>query len=116
MIDEAFGRGSDDSTRYALELFRKLSLQLLIVTPMQKTHIIEDYVQSVHFIHNEEGKNSMIRNLTIEEYKEEKASYQEGEKSSYQREEKGLNQEERVSYQRESLNQEEKVEYQKGDI
>lgn len=100
MIDEAFGRGSDDSTRYALELFRKLSLQLLIVTPMQKTHIIEDYVQSVHFIHNEEGKNSMIRNLTIEEYREEKASYQEGDNSSYQREEKGLNQEARVEYQK----------------
>ena len=76
MIDEAFGRGSDDSTRYALELFKKLNLQLLIVTPMQKTHIIEDYVQSVHFIHNEGGCNSMIRNLTIEEYKEEKVAYQ----------------------------------------
>jgi uncharacterized protein YPO0396 len=76
MIDEAFGRGSDDSTRYALELFKKLNLQLLIVTPMQKTHIIEDYVKSVHFIHNEGDCNSMIRNLTIEEYKEEKAAYQ----------------------------------------
>lgn len=76
MIDEAFGRGSDDSSRYALELFNKLNLQLLIVTPMQKTHIIEDYVKSVHFIHNEDGHNSMIRNLTIEEYKEEKAAYQ----------------------------------------
>jgi uncharacterized protein YPO0396 len=76
MIDEAFGRGSDDSTRYALELFKKLNLQLLIVTPMQKTHIIEDYVKSVHFIHNEGDRNSMIRNLTIEAYKEEKAAFQ----------------------------------------
>ncbi|MGH7488349.1 MAG: SbcC/MukB-like Walker B domain-containing protein, partial [bacterium] len=32
VIDEAFGRGSDDSTRYGLELFRSLDLQLLIVT------------------------------------------------------------------------------------
>jgi uncharacterized protein YPO0396 len=76
MIDEAFGRGSDDSTRYALELFKKLNLQLLIVTPMQKTHIIEDYVKSVHFIHNEEDCNSMIRNMTIEAYQEEKAAFQ----------------------------------------
>jgi uncharacterized protein YPO0396 len=76
MIDEAFGRGSDDSTRYALELFQKLNLQLLIVTPMQKTHIIEDYVKSVHFIHNEGDCNSMIRNLTIEEYQNEKAAFQ----------------------------------------
>lgn len=78
MIDEAFGRGSDESTRYALELFKRLDLQLLIVTPMQKTHIIEDYVQSVHFIHNQEGKNSMIRNLTIEEFQEEKQAYHGG--------------------------------------
>ena len=76
VIDEAFGRGSDESTRYALELFDKLNLQLLIVTPMQKTHIIEEYVKSVHFIHNEGGRNSMIRNLTIEAYKEEKATFQ----------------------------------------
>ena len=33
VIDEAFGRGSDESARYGLELFRKLNLQLLIVTP-----------------------------------------------------------------------------------
>jgi hypothetical protein len=37
VIDEAFGRGSDDSTRFALELFRRLGLQLLIVTPLQKS-------------------------------------------------------------------------------
>ena len=27
------GRGSDASTRYALDLFRRLGLQLLVVTP-----------------------------------------------------------------------------------
>ena len=36
VIDEAFGRGSDESTQYGLELFSKLNLQLLIVTPLQK--------------------------------------------------------------------------------
>ncbi len=76
VIDEAFGRGSDESTRYGLELFKKLNLQLLIVTPLQKIHIIEDYIRAVHFIDNEEGKNSVIRNLTVKEYKEEKLAYQ----------------------------------------
>ena len=46
VIDEAFGRGSDDSTRYALDLFAKLGLQLLVVTPLQKVHVIEPYVQA----------------------------------------------------------------------
>ncbi|WP_067583940.1 ATP-binding protein [Endozoicomonas ascidiicola] len=72
MIDEAFGRGSDESARYGLELFRKLNLQLLIVTPLQKIHVIEDYVNSVHFVHNQGGNHSMLRNLTIEQYREEK--------------------------------------------
>jgi uncharacterized protein YPO0396 len=72
MIDEAFGRGSDDSARYGLELFSKLNLQLLIVTPLQKIHVIENYVKSVNLVHNEGGKKSMLRNLTISEYKAEK--------------------------------------------
>ncbi len=74
VIDEAFGRGSDQSTRYGLELFKRLNLQLLIVTPLQKIHIIEPYVSSVGFVHSEEGKRSMLRNLTIEEYHKEKAA------------------------------------------
>ena len=74
VIDEAFGRGSDESARYGLELFRKLNLQLLIVTPLQKIHIIEPYVASVGFVHNDQGRESMLRCLGIEEYYEQKAS------------------------------------------
>lgn len=71
LIDEAFGRGSDESTRYGLRLFRQLSLQLLIVTPLQKIHVIEPYIASVGFVHNEDGARSMLRNLTLEEYRAE---------------------------------------------
>ncbi|MQA91369.1 MAG: ATP-dependent exonuclease SbcCD, C subunit-like protein [Gemmatimonas sp.] len=71
VIDEAFGRGSDESTRYGLELFKKLNLQLLIVTPLQKIHVIEPYVANVGFVHNEDGRHSLLRNLTIEEYRAE---------------------------------------------
>jgi uncharacterized protein YPO0396 len=72
VIDEAFGRGSDESAQYGLRLFEQLNLQLLIVTPLQKIHIIEPYVASVGFVHNEGGRESRIRNLTIEEYRLEK--------------------------------------------
>ena len=74
VIDEAFGRGSDESTRYGLELFERLNLQLLIVTPLQKIHVIEPHVASVGFVHNEDGKRSMLRNLTIAEYRAERAA------------------------------------------
>ena len=76
VIDEAFGRGSDESAQYGLRLFAKLNLQLLIVTPLQKIHIIEPHVSSVGFVHNIEGRDSQLRNLTIEEYREEKARNQ----------------------------------------
>jgi uncharacterized protein YPO0396 len=72
MIDEAFGRGSDESARYGLELFTKLNLQLLIVTPLQKIHIIEPFVSSVGFVQNDQGRSSKLRNLSIEEYREER--------------------------------------------
>ena len=73
VIDEAFGRGSDESAQYGLELFSRLNLQLLIVTPLQKIHIIEPFVSNVGFVHNEDGQASKLRNLSIEEYREEKA-------------------------------------------
>jgi len=74
VIDEAFGRGSDESAQYGLELFKQLNLQLLIITPLQKIHIIEPYVSSVGFVHNEEGRSSRVRNLSIEEHLERKAA------------------------------------------
>jgi uncharacterized protein YPO0396 len=73
VIDEAFGRGSDESAQYGLQLFAQLNLQLLIVTPLQKIHIIEPYVASVGFVHNDNGRDSRLRNLIIEAYREEKA-------------------------------------------
>ncbi len=72
VIDEAFGRGSDESARYGLQLFARLNLQLLVVTPMQKIHVIEPFVKAVGFVHNDAGRDSRLRNLTIEEYLTEK--------------------------------------------
>ena len=78
VIDEAFGRGSDESAQYGLRLFQQLNLQLLIVTPLQKIHIIEPYVSSVGFVHNEGGRDSRLRCLTIEEYRAQKAEAEAG--------------------------------------
>ena len=85
VIDEAFGRGSDESTRYGLELFKKLNLQLLIVTPLQKIHVIEGHVNSFHFVSNREGNNSQVSNFTKEEYEKEQLF----EKLSYYYERRG---------------------------
>jgi uncharacterized protein YPO0396 len=74
VIDEAFGRGSDDSARYGLELFRRMDMQLLVVTPLQKIRIIEPYVAGLGFVHSEAGRQSMLRYLSIGQYQAERSS------------------------------------------
>ena len=69
VIDEAFSRGSEMSTRYALRLFTQLGLQLLIVTPLQKIHVIEPHVSAVGFVDNLNGSYSRLQCLTITEYR-----------------------------------------------
>lgn len=75
VIDEAFGRGSEESARFALDLFNRLGLQLLIVTPLQKIHVIEPYVASVGFVDNPNGHHSRLRTLTIAQYREERLAH-----------------------------------------
>ena len=72
VIDEAFGRGSDESARYGLVLFQRMKLQLLIVTPLQKIHVIEPFVAHVGFVANTNGNDSQLRNMTIQEYRDER--------------------------------------------
>ena len=48
---------------------RRLGLQLLIVTPLQKIHVIEPYVSAVGFVDNPTGDYSRLQTLTIEEYR-----------------------------------------------
>lgn len=69
VIDEAFGRGSEQSTRYALDLFTRLGLQLLIITPLQKIRVIEPYVRAVGLVDNQNGNYSSLHGLTVEEFR-----------------------------------------------
>ena len=80
VIDEAFGRSSDDSTRYALDLFEKLSLQLLIVTPAQKIHVIEPYVSGVVLATPSatDGRSSLT-NITMEQFHQKKLAFMQSE-------------------------------------
>ncbi|SEA17222.1 Uncharacterized protein YPO0396 [Desulfuromusa kysingii] len=73
IVDEAFGRGSEESARFGMELFEMLNLQLLVLTPLQKINVIEKYISSVNFVHNNaEGSCSVLRNMTIEELNQER--------------------------------------------
>lgn len=76
VIDEAFGKGSDDSARFALDLFRRLNLQLLMVTPLTKLPVIEPHVSTVGFVANPGGDRSILRSFTIEEYQAERERHE----------------------------------------
>jgi len=76
VIDEAFGKGSDESTRYALDLFKTLKLQLLMATPLQKIHIIENYVDTVHFVATNADGESAVRRISHKELSEELNKHQ----------------------------------------
>lgn len=73
VVDEAFSKLDDDNARYAMQLFAQLGLQLLVVTPMAKLNVIEDYVKAYHLVvNNAEGNNSRLFNLTQAEYREQR--------------------------------------------
>ncbi|MFI3206415.1 MAG: ATP-binding protein [Clostridia bacterium] len=72
-IDEAFSRGSEESTKYGLELFQKLKFQLLVITPLVKINAIEPFVSNVGFVNHDDIKHiSSLQNIPIEEYKKRK--------------------------------------------
>ena len=70
-IDEAFSKVDDNNARYAMELFKTLNLQLLIITPQKQINIIESYISSLHFVHNTEEKNySSVTSMSIEKFQQ----------------------------------------------
>lgn len=76
VIDEAFLKSSDESARFGLELFQKLDLQLLVVTPLLKIGTIEPYVSHVGFVYQDDQQHrSYLRNLTIKQLKNEREQF-----------------------------------------
>lgn len=76
-VDEAFSKSDEQNARYAMELFRQLDLQLLVVTPLDKIHVVEPYITACHFVtNNEEENDSRVFNLTFTEYLARKQAWQ----------------------------------------
>jgi len=79
VIDEAFVRSDEMNARYAMELFKQLDLQLLVLTPLDKIHVIEPYISACHYVtNNSEENDSKVYNFTISEYLEHKQALQAG--------------------------------------
>lgn len=69
IIDEAFARTDEEKSERALELFKSLDLQLLVVSPFDaKSRIVEDYVDTFHLTLNPQGHSSHVHLASRQEY------------------------------------------------
>ena len=74
-IDEAFKAQDEDKARYLITLCKQLHLQLLVVTPSDNIHIVENDISFVHFVERKEERHSWLYDMPIEQFKEEKANF-----------------------------------------
>jgi uncharacterized protein YPO0396 len=79
VVDEAFSKVDPENSVYAMELFKQLNLQLMVVTPLDKINLAEPYIHSVHFVQNVNKKNSEVFDLPMEVYYAQKEAFGETE-------------------------------------
>jgi uncharacterized protein YPO0396 len=76
VVDEAFSRSDENNSRYAMQLFKELDLQLLVVTPMTGIHIVEPYINACHFVwNNGEGNHSQVHTMSIQQFRQERKEF-----------------------------------------
>ncbi|MCR8892807.1 ATP-binding protein [Bacteroides sp. ET336] len=71
-IDEAFKAQDEDKARYLIDLCKQLHLQLLVVTPNDNIHIVENDISYVYFVERKEEKTSWLYSMPIEQWRAEK--------------------------------------------
>jgi uncharacterized protein YPO0396 len=72
MVDEMFSRSDDAHAEYALDLFGRFGLQLLIVAPLDaKARVTEPYVGTyLHVVKNKETNRSQLISITADAFDE----------------------------------------------
>ncbi len=70
IVDEAFSKSDDANSRYAMDLFKTMDLQLMVVTPMDKVNLVEPYIKSVQITICKDGKHSFVHSIKKEELKD----------------------------------------------
>ena len=72
MVDEMFSRSDDAHSEYALDLFARFGLQLLIVAPLDaKARVTEPYVGTyLHVVKNKQTNRSELLSITADELKD----------------------------------------------
>ena len=71
MVDEMFSKVDDQHARYALDLFAKFGLQLLIVAPLDgKARVTEPYVGSYLLVNKNANSHSEVFEMTARQFRE----------------------------------------------
>jgi uncharacterized protein YPO0396 len=72
MVDEMFSRSDDAHAEYALDLFARFGLQILIVAPLDaKARVVEPYVGTyLHVVKNKQTNRSELITITADTMKE----------------------------------------------
>ena len=73
-IDEAFKAQDEDKARYLISLCKQLNLQLLVVTPSDNIHIVENDISFVHYVERR-GNESILYDMPIVKFKQEREKF-----------------------------------------
>ncbi|HLP61081.1 MAG TPA: SbcC/MukB-like Walker B domain-containing protein [Candidatus Deferrimicrobium sp.] len=71
-VDESFSNQDDERATYLMDLCSQLHLQLLVVTPSDKIHIVEPYISYVHYVQRRSNRESLLFDMPIKEFQEQK--------------------------------------------
>jgi uncharacterized protein YPO0396 len=71
-VDETFSNQDDERATYLMDLCRQLHLQLLVVTPSDKIHIVEPYISHVHYVQRRLNRESLLFDMPIKQFREQK--------------------------------------------
>jgi len=74
VVDEAFSKLDPEKSKYLMELCKQLHLQLMVVTPLDKIHVVEEYVSVIHYVENKNKRNSDVVDMSIMEFKNQRNS------------------------------------------
>ncbi len=72
VVDEMFSKVDDQYSEYALKLFQRFGLQLLIVAPLDaKARVTDGYVNCYLLVTKDEESRSQIHSMTAREFEEQ---------------------------------------------
>ncbi|MBN9382202.1 MAG: hypothetical protein J0H74_15645 [Chitinophagaceae bacterium] len=74
-VDEAFSKLDPEKSHYLMALCKQLNLQILVVTPLDKIYVAEEYISSCHFVEKQSTERSRVYNLTMPQYQEQKRQW-----------------------------------------